>query len=233
MSISTYRTNTGELRYRVRYRKPDGTQTDRRGFKRKKDAQLWEADHVTVAIAKGSYVDPASAKSTIGDLWPAWIAKKKVRRPVARVDREEEGERETQLPRRPGGRVRQVRGHVLGQHPDRQGIARRRAAVGRRHDPRARRRQGEERERRPQGVRHPRRHPRRRRGRQPHPPQSRARRQPAPQTPTHTPHLPHRTAIVRPRGRVRPIPCVRADARADRPAVGRGDRADHPRRGAT
>lgn len=78
MSISTYRTNTGELRYRVRYRKPDGTQTDRRGFKRKKDAQLWEADHVTVAIAKGSYVDPASAKSTIGDLWPAWIAKKKV-----------------------------------------------------------------------------------------------------------------------------------------------------------
>lgn len=78
MSISTYRTGSGELRYRVRYRKPDGTQTDRRGFKRKKDAQLWEADHVTVAIAKGSYVDPASAKSTIGDLWPAWIAKKKV-----------------------------------------------------------------------------------------------------------------------------------------------------------
>ena len=78
MSISTYRTGSGELRYRVRYRKPDGTQTDRRGFKRKKDAQLWEADHVTVAIAKGSYVDPASAKSTIGDLWPAWIAKKRV-----------------------------------------------------------------------------------------------------------------------------------------------------------
>lgn len=78
MSISTYRTGSGELRYRVRYRKPDGTQTDRRGFKRKKDAQLWEADHVTVAIAKGSYVDPTSAKSTIGDLWPAWIAKKKV-----------------------------------------------------------------------------------------------------------------------------------------------------------
>lgn len=78
MSISTYRTGRGELRYRVRYRKPDGKQTDRRGFKRKKDAQLWEADHVTVAIAKGSYMDPASAKSTIGDLWPAWIAKKKV-----------------------------------------------------------------------------------------------------------------------------------------------------------
>ena len=71
-------TNTGELRYRVRYRKPDGTQTDRRGFKTQEGAQLWEADHVTVAIAKGSYVDPASAKSTIGDLWPAWIAKKKV-----------------------------------------------------------------------------------------------------------------------------------------------------------
>lgn len=84
MSISTYRTGSGELRYRVRYRKPDGTQTDRRGFKRKKDAQLWEADHVTVAIAKGSYVDPASAKSHH-------------RRPVADVDREEEGEREAQL----------------------------------------------------------------------------------------------------------------------------------------
>lgn len=92
------------------------------------------------------------------------------RRPVAGVDREEEGERETQLPRRPRRLMAQVRGHVLGEHQYRQGLASRRAAVGRRHDTRARRRQGEERERRPQGVRHPRRDPRRRRGRQPHPP---------------------------------------------------------------
>ena len=38
-NITRYRTAKGENRYRVRYRKPDGTQTDKRGFRRKIDAE--------------------------------------------------------------------------------------------------------------------------------------------------------------------------------------------------
>ena len=41
-TISSYTTQSG-VRYRVRYRKPDGSQTDKRGFKRKRDAEQWAA----------------------------------------------------------------------------------------------------------------------------------------------------------------------------------------------
>lgn len=39
-TIGSYTTQSG-VRYRVRYRKPDGSQTDKRGFKRKRDAEQW------------------------------------------------------------------------------------------------------------------------------------------------------------------------------------------------
>ena len=42
-NITRYKTSKGEVRYRVRYRKPDGTQTDKRGFRRKIDAENWAA----------------------------------------------------------------------------------------------------------------------------------------------------------------------------------------------
>ena len=41
-NVTRYKTSKGETRYRVRYRKPDGAQTDKRGFKRKIDAENWE-----------------------------------------------------------------------------------------------------------------------------------------------------------------------------------------------
>ena len=50
-NITRYKTSKGEVRYRVRYRKPDGTQTDKRGFRRKIDAENWAAEHVTIAKA--------------------------------------------------------------------------------------------------------------------------------------------------------------------------------------
>lgn len=56
-NVTRYKTSKGEARYRVRYRKPDGTQTDKRGFKRKIDAENWAAEHVTIAKATNSYVD--------------------------------------------------------------------------------------------------------------------------------------------------------------------------------
>ena len=48
-NVTRYKTSKGETRYRVRYRKPDGAQTDKRGFKRKIDAENWAAEHVTIA----------------------------------------------------------------------------------------------------------------------------------------------------------------------------------------
>jgi integrase len=76
-NVTKYETASG-VRYRVRYRKPDGTQTDKRGFKRKIDATNWAAEHVTVAKAKGLFVDPSLGRATVGSLAPAWLAKKKL-----------------------------------------------------------------------------------------------------------------------------------------------------------
>ena len=76
-TITPYDTKHGR-RWRVRYRKPDGSQTDKRGFPRKADAERWAAENTT-AIARGAYVDPRSGRRTIGGLWPAWIAAKETR----------------------------------------------------------------------------------------------------------------------------------------------------------
>ncbi|KFI50057.1 tyrosine-type recombinase/integrase [Bifidobacterium biavatii] len=76
-NITKYQTANG-IRYRVRYRKPDGTQTDKRGFKRKIDAETWAAKQVTVAKAEGTFIDPTAGKATVGDLAEAWLAKKRL-----------------------------------------------------------------------------------------------------------------------------------------------------------
>lgn len=77
-TISSYTTQSG-VRYRVRYRKPDGSQTDKRGFKRKRDAEQWAAEHVTTAKAQGSFIDPQDAKATMGELGDAYFEKKCLR----------------------------------------------------------------------------------------------------------------------------------------------------------
>ncbi|NEG89802.1 tyrosine-type recombinase/integrase [Bifidobacterium aerophilum] len=84
-NITRYQTANG-VRYRVRYRKPDGTQTDRRGFRRKIDAETWAAEHVTIAKAEGRYIDPTAGRTTVGTLWPAWIAAKKTRCKASYID---------------------------------------------------------------------------------------------------------------------------------------------------
>lgn len=76
-TIDAYETKSGR-RWRVVYRKPDGAQTSRRGFIRKRDAEEWLAEHVTIAKASGSFIDPAAGRRKVGDLWPAWIGKKRI-----------------------------------------------------------------------------------------------------------------------------------------------------------
>lgn len=69
-SITAYGTAAGR-RYRVRYRKPDKSQTDKRGFRTKKEAELFLAS-VTVSKAKGEYVDPTEGRKTLSSFQKAW-----------------------------------------------------------------------------------------------------------------------------------------------------------------
>jgi integrase len=74
--IKPYQTADGATLYMVRYRKPDGGQTMKRGFTTKRDAQLFSAT-VEVSKAKGEYIAPALGKATVAALAPNWLARKK------------------------------------------------------------------------------------------------------------------------------------------------------------
>ncbi|WP_231509212.1 site-specific integrase [Nocardia sp. NRRL WC-3656] len=72
-TIEPYTLSNGQTRYRVRYRKPDGKQTDKRGFRRKRDAEQF-ANTVEVDKLTGSYVAPSLGKLSVGELGTAWLA---------------------------------------------------------------------------------------------------------------------------------------------------------------
>lgn len=78
-TIEPYATKSGK-RYMVRYRKPNKGQTTKRGFRTKREAELFLAT-VTTAKASGDYIDPARGRITVGDLAPAWLRKKKSLKP--------------------------------------------------------------------------------------------------------------------------------------------------------
>lgn len=75
-TIEPYETQSGK-RYRVRYRKPDGKQTDKRGFRRKLDAEKFAAT-VEVQKMSGEYVAPSLGRVTVGELAPKWLLRKEV-----------------------------------------------------------------------------------------------------------------------------------------------------------
>jgi integrase len=70
-SVTPYETSGGR-RYRVRYRKPDRKQTDKRGFRTKREAELFLAS-VEVAKSTGRYIGPTRARITIGDWFNRWV----------------------------------------------------------------------------------------------------------------------------------------------------------------
>lgn len=73
-TVSRYTTADG-IRWRVRYRRPDRSQTDKRGFKTKRDA---EAFAVTVEASKltGQFIPEKAGQVTIGELAPLWLERK-------------------------------------------------------------------------------------------------------------------------------------------------------------
>ncbi|MHA7271608.1 tyrosine-type recombinase/integrase [Arthrobacter sp. HLT1-20] len=72
-TIEPYATASGK-RYRVRYRTPDRKQTDKRGFKTKRNAEAFAAT-VEVSKLRGEYIDPAAARLTIGELGEEWLTR--------------------------------------------------------------------------------------------------------------------------------------------------------------
>jgi integrase len=73
--VQAYETKQGK-RYRVRYRTPDNRQTDKRGFRTKRDAQRF-ANTVEVAKLRGEYVNPADARRTMDALGQAWLERQR------------------------------------------------------------------------------------------------------------------------------------------------------------
>jgi integrase len=72
-AIEPYET-TGGKRYRVRYRKPGRTQTDKRGFRTRRDAELF-LNSVEVSKARGEFIDATAARALVGPLGAAWLAR--------------------------------------------------------------------------------------------------------------------------------------------------------------
>lgn len=75
-TISKYQTASGSTLYRVRYRTPERGQTDKRGFRTRRDAEAF-ANSVEVTKARGEYVAPSLGRVTVGELGAAWLARQK------------------------------------------------------------------------------------------------------------------------------------------------------------
>ncbi|MBF0816061.1 tyrosine-type recombinase/integrase [Microbacterium paludicola] len=74
-SVHAYQAAKGR-RYEARYRKPNGKQGAKRGFTRKRDAEIWLAE-IETSRAKGSFIDPQAARATVDMLGPIWIEAKR------------------------------------------------------------------------------------------------------------------------------------------------------------
>ncbi len=70
-SITAYETTAGK-RYRVRYRKPDHSQTDKRGFRTKREAELFLAA-TEVRKATGEFIDATASRISIDALGGQWL----------------------------------------------------------------------------------------------------------------------------------------------------------------
>ncbi len=75
-SVYAYETKAGKKLYRIIYRRPDNTQTQERGFTRKRDAEQRLAE-VEVSKGRGEYIAPADGHARIDDLGKEWLAAKK------------------------------------------------------------------------------------------------------------------------------------------------------------
>lgn len=83
-TIEKYETGAGATRYRVRYRTPDKRQTDKRGFRTKRDAEAW-ANQIEVDKRRGAYVAPAAGRVQLGPYAREWLDSKHKLKPSTRA----------------------------------------------------------------------------------------------------------------------------------------------------
>ena len=69
-TVEPYETAHGR-RYRVRYRTPERRQTDKRGFRTKREAEDFLAT-VEVSKLRGEFIDPTRSRITVADWAPRW-----------------------------------------------------------------------------------------------------------------------------------------------------------------
>lgn len=75
-TVSRYTTASGGTLWRVRYRTPDRAQTDKRGFRTKRDAEAFAAE-VEVRKLRNEYVAPTLGRITLGELGTAWVERQR------------------------------------------------------------------------------------------------------------------------------------------------------------
>ena len=78
-SVTKTTTSTGEIRYVVRYRDPNGK--SREIWKRRKEDADRYARNIETDIDRGAYVDPAKSKITFGEWSAKWMKTKAHRKP--------------------------------------------------------------------------------------------------------------------------------------------------------
>jgi integrase len=83
-TIEKYEISSGTTRYRVRYRTPDKRQTDKRGFRTKRDAEAW-ANQLEVDKRRGAYVAPAAGRVKLGEYAKEWLDSKHKLAPSTRA----------------------------------------------------------------------------------------------------------------------------------------------------
>lgn len=81
-SISAYQITSGK-RYRAMFRKPDHAQTQKRGFKTKREAELFLAS-VEIDRSRGAYIDPSKSRVLVGEWLDAWMDGRAAWRPTSR-----------------------------------------------------------------------------------------------------------------------------------------------------
>lgn len=81
-SVESYESKSGR-RYRVRYRRPDNKQTDKRGFRTKREAENFLAT-VETSKLRGEWVDPTRSRVRLSDVAEAWYASKIRVKPTTR-----------------------------------------------------------------------------------------------------------------------------------------------------
>ena len=80
-TIPAYETAAGKG-YRVRYRRPDHSQTDKRGFETRRSAQLFLAS-TEVSKSRGEYIEDSAGRATIGAVGRSWLASQTHLKPSA------------------------------------------------------------------------------------------------------------------------------------------------------